>query len=312
MRKVEIIENRSELGAGTRGSSLGIEALKIAAAKKENDFFLTHNYTSIFTENNLLNYPVKHPEAKRIEGIAKIYDRICTMVKGSIEDGNFPLVISGDHSSAGGTIAGVKSAFPDKRLGVIWIDAHADLHTPFTSPSGNVHGMPLATATGEDNTEMKSTDPSSEVLKLWNEMKDLGGISPKINYSDLVFIALRDFEEAEHSLIERNNVKVFKTGEVNSQGAKSIAEQSLYYLKDCDILYVSFDVDSMDSSISMGTGTPVPGGLMPEQAIELLQSFASDPRLKCLEFTEVNPLLDKKNVMAETTFEILEAVDSKL
>ena len=306
MRKLVIVENRSELGAGTRGASLGVEAMKIAAVNAGSSFFMDHPRQTVPDENHLLYHRVKNQSAKRIGGIVKVYKKLAKQIQTSLENGKFPIVLSGDHSSAGGTIAGLKAAYPEKRLGVIWIDAHADMHTPYTSPSGNVHGMPLATATNEDNLECKRTEPSEEVVGMWESLKKTGINGKKVDYQDIVFIALRDFEEEEASLIERNQVKVFKTSEVRKAGPEAIVKATLEHLNDCGVLYISFDVDSMDKSISEGTGTPVENGILPEEAKGLLLGLLKEERVACLEFTEVNPLLDEKNKMAEVAFDILD------
>jgi len=152
MRKAKLLLIRSELGAGTRGASMGIDALKIAAIDLGSDYFRRHDDVEIVDENWLLLEKVKFKYAKRIRGIIKIYERISKNVARVLKKpGTFPIVLSGDHSSAGGTIAGIKAAYPDQSIGVVWIDAHADLHSPYTTPSGNMHGMPLAAALGEDN-----------------------------------------------------------------------------------------------------------------------------------------------------------------
>src|SRR6187551_1913751 len=153
MKNIKLIEIPSEIGAGTRGASLGIDAIKIAALDFMSNFFVHFPSEKIEIQNNLLFEPIHSPYAKRIQGVANMYDRISKAVSDSIRNNFFPVIISGDHSNAGGTIAGIKMAKPKSKLGVIWIDAHADLHTPFTTPSGNLHGMPLATAIAEDNKE---------------------------------------------------------------------------------------------------------------------------------------------------------------
>src|SRR5688500_18251905 len=148
MRNIKIIEVKSEIGAGTRGASLGVDALRIAALDFMSNFFVNFPAEVVETENHLLYEPVASPYAKRIKGIYARYERVAEAVSGTLNSGLFPVILAGDHSTAGGTIAGIKIAKPKSRLGVIWVDAHADLHTPYTSPSGNMHGMPLATALG--------------------------------------------------------------------------------------------------------------------------------------------------------------------
>ena len=194
MRNIKIIEVKSEIGAGTRGASLGIDAIKIAALDFMSNFFVHFPIETVQTENDLLYEPVQSPYAKRIKGVLTMYERVAESVFNTMKSGLFPVVLAGDHSTAGGTIAGIKMAKPKGRLGVIWIDAHADMHTPFTSPSGNMHGMPLAISLGEDNVEQQMHQPDSQTLETWNKLKNLGKIMPKVMPEDIVFIALRDYE----------------------------------------------------------------------------------------------------------------------
>ena len=308
MRKPKIILLRSELGAGTRGASLGVDALKIAAIDLQSDYFKKHTCIDVEDENWMLLEKIIFKYAKRIKGINKIYERLTKSVAKVCKKPNqFPVVLAGDHSTAGGTIAGIKAAFPDLRLGVVWIDAHADLHSPYTTPSGNIHGMPLATALAEDNLESQSNDIDEKTISMWEKLKNVGGIAPKIKYSDLVYVGLRDTEAQEDYLIEKHNVRVYRTKEVRQNGAIETSEEILEYLKHCDKIYVSFDVDSLDPKISTGTGTPVPMGLRYKEARDLLNTLCFDPRLCCLEFVEINPTLDTENAMAETAFKLLES-----
>jgi arginase len=153
MKNIKIIEVPSEIGAGTRGASLGIEAIKIAALDFMSNFFIHFPCEKIPVENKLLYEPIESPYAKRIKGIVSIYDKVSKSIYDTVKSGFFPVVLSGDHSISGATIAGLKMAKPKSKLGVIWVDAHADLHTPYTTPSGNMHGMPLAISLNEDNDE---------------------------------------------------------------------------------------------------------------------------------------------------------------
>jgi arginase len=224
----------------------------------------------------------------------------------------FPIVLAGDHSTAAGTIMGIKAAHPEKRLGVIWIDAHADLHTPYTTPSGNMHGMPLAMVAQIDNKECQINTPDKETLQYWEKIKKIGGDFPKVLPQDIVFISVRDTEQPEDHLIQTHGIRNFTTKEVRDLGIQKIASQALEILSDCDQLYISFDVDSLDSSISVGTGTPVPNGLTVADAIELNAELIKDKRVCCWEIVEVNPTLDTENTMAEIAFEVLEITTKSL
>ena len=307
-KQIRLLEVKSEVGAGTRGASLGIDAIKIAALDFRSDFFKTHRGINIPDDNAALFGMIESRYAKRIRSVLKMYERVGAAVRDTLKDGKFPIILSGDHSTAGGSIAGVKMAYPDSRLGVIWIDAHADLHSPYTSPSGNMHGMPLATALAEDNIENKVNNLDYETIELWERLKNVGDISPKVEYPDLLFMTLRDFEEQEGYLLKQHRVKNYSTAEIRKTGVTKICREALKYLSQCDKIYITFDVDSLDPSISRGTGTPVKGGLNEREAADIILEFVQNEKICCLEFTEINPTLDSENVMAETVFEILQKV----
>ena len=306
MKNIKLIEVPSEIGAGTRGASLGIDAIKIAALDFMSNFFVHFPSEKIETENNLLFEPIQSPYAKRINGVLTMYERVSKAVKETIQGNFFPVVLSGDHSIAGGTIPGIKAAKPKGRLGVIWIDAHADMHTPYTTPSGNMHGMPLTASIAEDNEESKVHEPDEKTKKQWEQLKQFGKISPKILPEDIVFISLRDYEKEEKHLIEKYEMKVITTAELRRKGPENVVRASLRYLSDCTDIYVSFDVDCLDSSITKGTGTPVSNGLREREAEDLVSKFMQNRKICCFEITEVNPTLDKENLMAEIAFNILQ------
>jgi len=306
MKNIKLIEVPSEIGAGTRGASLGIEAIKIAALDFMSNFFIHFPSEKIPVENKLLYEPIESPYAKRIKGIVSMYDKAAKAVSDCIKSNFFPVVLSGDHSTSGASITGIKMAKPKSKLGVIWIDAHADLHTPYTTPSGNMHGMPLAIAINEDNEECAVHELDPDTAKQWNYLKSMAKIAPKVLPEDVVYISLRDFEKEEKHLIDKYGMKVFTTKEVRSKGPENIVRAVLRYLGDCTDIYVSFDVDSLDASISKGTGTPVGNGLKEREAEDLISKFMQNRKVCCFEITEVNPTLDKENLMAEIAFNILQ------
>jgi len=307
-RQIRLIEVKSEVGAGTRGASLGVDAIKIAALDYRSNFFKNHRSINIPDDNSALHGMIESRYAKRIRSVLKMYERIGAGVRDSLKDGKFPLIISGDHSNAGGTMAGIRMAYPDSRLGVIWIDAHADLHSPYTTPSGNMHGMVLAASLAEDNIENKVNDLDYETIELWERLKNVGDITPKLEYRDLLFMTLRDFEEQEGAVIKKNRLKNFTTSEIKKTGVTKICREALKHLSHCDKIYITFDVDALDPTISRGTGTPVKGGINEREAADIILELVQNERVCCLEFTEINPTLDSENVMAETVFEILQKV----
>ncbi|HEY9116973.1 MAG TPA: arginase family protein, partial [Roseivirga sp.] len=203
MRKIRLVEVRSEIAAGTRGASMGIDAMKIASIKRHSNFFMRFEPVSIQDENRLLFGEPQYEFAKYAEGVYTMVDRVCNTIADLRSEGLFPIVLAGDHSTAAGTICGIKKAHPDRRLGVIWIDAHADFHSPYTTPSGNMHGMPLAMVTATDNMECEENDVEEETEAIWERIKQIGGNGPKIDPKDIVFIGVRDTEQPEDFLIDK-------------------------------------------------------------------------------------------------------------
>ncbi|MGP8217508.1 MAG: arginase [Bacteroidia bacterium] len=313
MKAIKIIEVKSEIGAGTRGSSMGIDAVKIAAMDFGSYFFKKNKSVKIPVENMRLLEPIHNEYAKRIKGIYNVTERLANEVKKAVEAPNtFPIVLEGDHSSAYGTIAGIKMACPDKRLGIIWIDAHADLHSPYTTPSGNMHGMPLAAVIDDDNLENRVNNPDEETIEMWEKLKNLGGIRPKIIPGDIVYVALRDFESQENYLIKKHGMKVITVAEFRQKGFERTGFELLNYLDKCDIIHISFDVDSMDPVISRGTGTPAKNGLSEREAGNFISRLLYSKKIVSLEIAEINPTLDKENVMAENAFEILQKAANQI
>ena len=314
MTKIKILKNRSDIGAGTRGADMGIDAIEIAAINAGSDYFAQYDFEDIESENESIYNKVNNSFAKRIENVYYQCTRVSNSVQEVINDGDFPLVISGDHSSALGTISGVKSAFENDRIGVVWIDAHADLHSPYTSPSGNVHGMPLAAAISDDNTECQVNTVTEQTKKYWDALKTVGVSKTKIKPEDIVFFGVRDTESPEDHQIEKHKIKNYKVAEVRYRGMEVCLQEALDKLSDCQKIYVSFDVDSMDCDlISYGTGTPVQKGFDQYEIIEIINGFLKSKKVACIEIVEVNPLLDQRgNKMAETAFEVLESVTKTL
>jgi arginase len=219
------------------------------------------------------------------------------------------VVLAGDHSTAAGTIAGLRRAHPDSRIGVVWIDAHADIHSPYTTPSGNMHGMPLAVATGHDNAHHAINAPAADTAELWAWCQSLTGTgTPAIQLRDLIYVSVRDTEPAEEATIRDYGLPIVSTEEVRRIGGEAAARRCLDYLADCDLIYVSFDVDSMDATVFKGTGTPVLGGLWAHEALEINRTLLRDPRVCCWEICEINPHLDTLNSLAEVSLGIYQGV----
>ena len=308
--QIEIIKNRSDIGAGTRGSDMGIDAIEIAAINNHNPFFTRYPYVDVKTHNETIYNISEFEVAHSINYVNEQCERVSEAVKNSLMAKHFPIVLSGDHSSALGTLSGISAAFPDKTIGAIWIDAHADLHTPYTSPSGNVHGMPMAAALGEDNLDARVNTVSEELAGLWTKMKNIGKKGPKLKAEHLVYFGLRDTEVQEDELIERISIREYPVHELRYRSFETCLSEARERLKDCDYIYISFDVDSLCSDlISTGTGTPVSKGFDVDEVLHIIKSFFDTQKVVCFEICEVNPLLDTRgNRMAEIAFGVLEKI----
>lgn len=289
---------------------MGIDAIEIAAINKENDYFDNYEYEDVETENESVYNRVNNSFAKRIDSVLHQCMRLSNHVKVNLQERKFPIVLSGDHSSALGSISGIKAAYPTKEIGVVWIDAHADIHSPYSSPSGNIHGMPLAAALADDNLDYEINEVSRQTGELWDRMKNIGVPVTKLLPENLVYFGVRDTEEPEDKQIEKLNIKNYRVDEIRFRGLKTCVNEAIAKLSNCDVIYISFDVDSMDCDlISYGTGTPVAKGFDEYEIINIINQFIETKKVVCIEFVEVNPLLDLKgNKMGETAFEILDEI----
>jgi len=307
---VKLVQINSELGAGTRGASGGFLGLLKAAISKKSTLFDKLESIIVPHANEVLEDTVVFQFAKRVTSLLAVFKGVSDSVRMVLKSkGGFPVVLAGDHSTAIGTISGVKAAFPNKKIGVIWIDAHADIHTPYTTPSGNMHGMPIAASLNLDNQRAEGNQPNSVVIDCWNKIKNLSGIAPKISANDIVYIGVRDTEWQEDQLIAEYNIKNFTVDEVRRIGMEQTVLSTLNILSNTDVIYISYDVDVLDPSQSRGTGTPVDNGFLLHEVKDMIGKLILEPKVKCFEIVEINPDLDDKgNKMAEMALEVLEIV----
>lgn len=283
-----------DLGAGHRGVDMGPSAIRIAG---------------VHEKLQLLGYAVsdegdistKTPEQQKIKNQKLKYlpeiVRACTLLSSRVEKilqgGDFPLVLGGDHSIAIGTIAGVSNFCRKnkKTLGVIWIDAHGDMNTDATSPSGNIHGMPLAASIGLGALELTS----------------VGGDFKKVDPKNVVLIGIRDLDEGEKLTIKKHRMNIFTMDDIDKIGMRDVIKSALRMLNHCDVIHVSFDLDSMDPTVCPGVGTPVKGGLNYREAHLLMETIAATKRMNSLEIVEANPILDHRNQSAEFAVDLLQS-----
>jgi arginase len=271
------------------------------------DLLYRYPIRHVSDQNDALYAPDVNPYAHRIASIRRVYEATASVIESVHRSGAFPVCIGGDHSVAAGTISALRKCFPEIRLGVVWIDAHADLHTPYTTPSGNFHGMPLAIALGLDNLSRKKNTPVPNTVKEWDEVKNLWDIVPKVRPEDVVFFGVRDTEQEEDGLMNDFNMPNYTVDAIREDGMANCISDAVARLANCDLVYVSFDVDSMDPTHSShGTGTPVPGGFTPEEAKEIIAELFRNLPVCCFEMVEINPTLDEKgNAMAEVAHAVL-------
>ncbi|WP_083274155.1 arginase [Exiguobacterium aurantiacum] len=233
---------------------------------------------------------VNEEHLKRVDGVLYTVNELADVVAADIEANRFPLIVGGDHSMAIGTLAGLAKTGP---YGVIWVDAHADLNTGETSPSGNIHGMPLAAAMGLGDIRLT----------------EVGGREPKLASEHLVYIALRDIDEGEMRAIKQLGIKVVTVEEVRTRGVETIMAETIEYLRDrVDRFYLSFDMDSLDARLVPGTGTPVDGGLTAEEGKAILAEAMKADELIAIELVELNPALDQEDTTAQLAFSLCETI----
>ncbi len=290
---VAIIGFPMDLGADRRGVDMGPSALRIAGlqSKLENLGYNVEDTGDIKIEI-MERQKIKNPKLKYLDEIIKTSGKLAEKVEKILEKGKFPLCIGGDHSIALGTISGISSYCRKRKLklGVIWIDAHSDMNTDETTPSGNIHGMPLSALLGVGNDKL---------------VKFLG-FCPKLSPENCVLIGIRSVDNAEKANIKKLNVPVYTMNDVDKLGIHRIISKVLNQFREkVDHIHISFDVDSVDPSIAPGVGTPVQGGLNYREAHLLMEIIAECGCMSSLEVAEVNPILDHKNKSAIFTAELI-------
>ncbi len=301
-KKIGIIGFPMDLGADRRGVDMGPSALRYAALEEniEKIGYTVKDFGDLYIEGSE-TLRITNPKLKYLPEIVRSSKILAKKVESLLNKNYFPLILGGDHASAIGSIAGISSYCRKnkKKLGVIWIDAHADMNTPETTPSGNIHGMPLAVALGIGEKKLTR----------------IGGFSPKVLPENVALIGIRDVDAQESVTVKTfrdKGTQVYTMTDVDKQGVTRIIARILNdFKKQVDHIHVSFDLDGVDPDYAGGVGTPVEGGLTYREASVIMEMVA-DCRCMCsLEMLEVNPILDTKNETSELAVDLIESALGK-
>lgn len=290
---ISIIGAPMDLGAGRRGVDMGPSALRLAGL---NEKLASLGYEVEDLGNVVVDQPesspVGKPEARYLPQIAHTCARLADMVEVAAANHRVPVVLGGDHSIAVGTISGVSKHFraAGKKMGLIWVDAHADMNTPETSPSGNVHGMPLACVIG--------LGPS--------ELTGIGGYSPKVDPGSVALVGLRSVDDVERLNVRGTGVHAFTMRDIDERGLPAVMRQAISIATAGTVgFHLSFDMDSVDPREAPGVGTPVRGGITYREAHTAMELICDSSLMTSMEVVEVNPVLDEVNRTALLAVELI-------
>lgn len=292
-RKVTIIGVLMDLGADRRGVDMGPSAIRVAD--------LNQRLTALgFQVTDAGNINVKPPEmigegdkkSKYLQEIAEVSQILADEVEGVLENGGTPIVLGGDHSIAIGSVAGLSSFYrkQDQRVGVIWFDAHGDMNTPETSPSGNIHGMPFAAILGKGAPELTH----------------ISGFAPKVYPEDCVLIGARSIDPEEAFALRESGIRVMTMREIDERGMSAVVDEAIGIASARTAgFHVTMDMDFVDPDYAPGVGTPVPGGPTYRESHLAMEKVADSGQMLSFELTEVNPVLDTANRTAELGVQLI-------
>ena len=287
--QIDVIGVPIDLGADRRGVDMGPSAIRYAQLQNS----LADLGYEVRDEGNI-DVPIAEmcsitdPKLKYIDCIIPMGRRVSGAVSTSVQGGRFPLVLGGDHSLSVGSVRG---AARQKKIGVLWVDAHADFNTQVTTPSGNIHGMPLAALCGMG-------DP--RLVQLWDEP------TPVLDPRRVAVIGARDLDPGEKANLQEAGVMVQSMEQLDRHGLVPIMEKTLERItRDVDGIYLSFDMDSLDPRHAPGVGTPVPAGLTQREAHLICEMVAETGKLVGMDMVEVNPILDTQNQTAHLAMDLI-------
>ena len=290
---IAIIGAPMDLGAGRRGVDMGPSALRVAGLNEKiaSLGYEVQDFGNVVVDQPE-NLPVGPENARYLPQIAHTCSRLMTMVEQSASEGRVPLVLGGDHSVAMGTVAGMSRHFRKRgqKMGLIWIDAHADMNTPQSSPSGNVHGMPLACIVGLGPEELVC----------------LGGYAPTVDPSNVVIIGLRSVDEVERQNVRGTGVHAYTMRDIDERGLRSVMQEAIAQASNgTAAFHLSFDMDVLDPQEAPGVGTPVRGGITYREAHLAMETICDCGAMCSMEVVEVNPVIDEVNRTALLAVELI-------
>lgn len=292
---VSIIGMPMDLGQGRRGVDMGPSAIRYAALQQIiRDLGFDIEDLGDVTIPSPESLVIRDQNLKYLHEITQVCEELANRVSNVIERKRFPLVLGGDHSMAIGTVAGAAKHF--KNMGLIWFDAHGDLNTGETSPSGNIHGMSLAASLGIGHPLLTQ----------------LGGFAPKVRPENVVLLGARELDLGEQQLIRDLGIKVFTMHEIDRLGMARVMEETIQIVsKGTDGVHLSLDLDGLDPSDCPGVGTPVPGGITYRESHLAMEMLADSGILTSAEFVEVNPILDQSNLTAKVAVALISSMLGK-
>lgn len=285
---VRIIEVPLDFGGRRHGSDMGPSAMRLAG--------ITEKIESLGHIVHKDKYPIEveaqeyanvgeNLKAKYLKPIVKSCTLLAQSVEKTVQNGEFPLILGGDHSIVLGSLAGLNSFYKNKNLnlGVLYVDAHGDFNTTETTETGNIHGQCLASSAGYG---------IKELVNLYQDGK-------KIDAKNICYVGIRDLDKGEKELMHKAGVTVFTMSDIDRKGfSEVIKEVKVFFKTHCDVVHISFDMDVLDPSIAPGTGVPVPGGMNFREALLLMEEMATLKTVHSMEIVEVNPILDVRNETA--------------
>ena len=290
---IAIIGVPLDLGQGRRGVDMGPSAVRVANlhARIGSLGYVVEDLGNVPVDQ-AESSPEGHPHAKYLPQIAATCERLAALVNETLARGNFPLVLGGDHSVAVGTASGASQHFRERggKIGLIWLDAHADMNTPESSPSGNVHGMPLACIAGMGSPELT----------------EIFAYRPKVDPRNIAIVGLRDVDQLEKPHVRNSGVRAFTMRHIDERGLRCVMEEAIRLASDGTAgIHVSLDMDFVDPRDAPGVGTPVRGGATYREAHLAMEMICDSGRMVAMEVVEVNPVIDESNRTADLAVELV-------